>query len=131
MADFGVDGIKDPLATLADLVNALIIVENPVQSLLWRRNVVAMRAETDDRCLDFPNIEVNAVAGDDLAGREFVADKEIVVHPLLLFATQQDKIAPPLLKLQIAVLLLFRVSPNGVLLRPKRVGWVEVVKVCH
>jgi hypothetical protein len=37
-----------------------------------------MRAETDNRCLDFSNIEVNTVAGDDLASREFVANKEML-----------------------------------------------------
>jgi hypothetical protein len=118
MTDFRIDGIEDPLAALADLINALVIVKNPVESLLRRRNIVAMRAEADDRCLDFPNIELNTVAGDDLASREFVTNKESVVHPLLLFAAQEDKIAPPLFKLQIAVLLLFRVSPNVVLLGP-------------
>jgi hypothetical protein len=34
-----------------------------------------MRAEADDRRLDLANIQANAVAGDDLASREFVADK--------------------------------------------------------
>ena len=83
-----------------------------------RRDIVAVRAEADDRRLDLPDIEANAVAGNDLSGREFVADKEIVDHPLHLFAAQQDKIAPPLLELQVTVFLLLRVSPNVVLLGP-------------
>src|SRR5215475_12538292 len=102
MAGLGVNGVEDPLPTFPYLIDALIIVEDPVQSLLRGRNVVPMRAEADDRTLDLPDIEANSVAGDDLARGEFVGDKEIVDHPLHLFAAQQYKIAPPLFKLQIA-----------------------------
>ncbi len=88
MADLRINGVENPLAALPDFIDVLVVVEDPVQRLLRRRDVVAVRAEADDRRLDFPDVETNAVAGDDLTGREFVADKQIVDHPLHLFAAQ-------------------------------------------
>src|SRR5215471_2114547 len=75
MAGLGVNRIEDPLSTFSYLINALVVVENPAQSLLRGRNVVPVRAEADYRSLDLPHIEANAVTGDDLAGGELVANK--------------------------------------------------------
>ena len=86
MSGLRVDAVEDPLALLLDLFDALVVIEDPVQGLLRRRDVVAARAEADDRRLHLSDVEANPVAGDDLAGREFVADEEIVDHPLHLLA---------------------------------------------
>src|SRR6516165_551973 len=109
MAGLWVDGIEDPLTAFPDIIHASIVIQNPVERLLRRRDVVAMRTEADDGSLDFTQVEANAVAGDDLASREFIADEQIVDHPLHRFAAQHDKIAPPFFELQIAVLLLLRI----------------------
>src|SRR5262249_53699869 len=84
MASLRINGVKDPLPAPSDLLDALVIVENPVQSFLRRCDVVSVRAEADDWRLDLANIKANAVASDDLASREFVRNKEIVDHPLHL-----------------------------------------------
>src|SRR6516225_1044604 len=124
-----INDVEDPLAAPPDLVHALVIVENPVERLLRRRYVVALRAETDDRRLDLADIEADAVAGHDLGGRELVADKEIVDHPLQFLAAQQHEVAPPLLEMQVVAFLPLRVRPNVVLFLPQCVGGVQIVEI--
>jgi hypothetical protein len=48
MADILVDGIDDGLAPGADIIDAVVEIEDPVERLLRRGDVVAMRAEYDD-----------------------------------------------------------------------------------
>src|SRR5262245_11564438 len=129
MPNLRVNDVEDPLTTPPDLVYALVVVENPAQRLLRWRDVVSLRTEAHDRCLDLTDVETNAIAGHDLRGRKLVPDKEIVDHPLHFLAAQQDEIPPPLLEMQIAALLLLRICPNVVLFRPQRVAGVEIVKV--
>jgi hypothetical protein len=60
--------VNDRLPVGDDLAHIVIEVENPVQGLLGRRDVVAPRAEADDRRLDVAQIDPDAVGRPDLAG---------------------------------------------------------------
>src|SRR5262245_58610541 len=129
MPNLRVNDVEDPLTTPPDLVYALVVVENPAQRLLRWRDVVSLRTEAHDRCLDLTDVETNAIAGHDLRGRKLVPDKEIVDHPLHFLAAQYDEIPPPFLEIQITAPLPLRICPDVVLLRPQRVGGVEIVEV--
>ena len=63
MADAFVDGVDDGLAEVADFVDAFIKIENPIERLLRRRDVVALRAEHHDRRADIAQIDGHAVGG--------------------------------------------------------------------
>src|SRR6516164_116740 len=82
VTDARMQRIDDRLAVFDDLVDIVVEVENPAQRLLRRRDVIAPGAEADDRRLDVAQIDPNAVARADLAGREPVADEQIVGDPL-------------------------------------------------
>ena len=57
MPDLVVHAVDDGLAVGADVLDAAVEVEDPVQRLLRRRDVVALRAEADDRRLDVAQID--------------------------------------------------------------------------
>ena len=99
MPDFLIQAVEDCLTGTPNLLDVLIAVEDPIKSLLGRRDVVPLRAETDDRRLDITQIEAHAVAGDDLRRRELVAYEKVIDHVLHLFPAQQNEIAPPFLEL--------------------------------
>ena len=79
-----VQRVDDGLAVGDDLVLVVVEVEDPVQRLLRRRDVVAPRAEHDDRRADVAQVDADAVGGADLARGELVADEQIVGDPLHL-----------------------------------------------
>ena len=54
-------GVDDGLAVRADLVLAVVEVEDPIQRLRRRRDVVGLRAEDDDGRGDVAQIEARAV----------------------------------------------------------------------
>ena len=70
VADLVVDGVDDGLAPGADVVLAVVEVEDPVERLLRRRDVVALGAEDDDRRADRAQVDRGAVGGADVAGGE-------------------------------------------------------------
>ena len=80
--DAMVQRVDDRLTVGDDLVDAVVEVENPVQGLLWRGDVVAPRAEDDDWRLDVSEVDPDPVRRADLPGRELVADEQIVDDPL-------------------------------------------------
>ena len=73
-----VQAIENRLAVLADLIDTVVVVEDPVERLLGGRDVVALRAEAEDRRLDVAHVEPDPVPGHDLRRRELVADKEVI-----------------------------------------------------
>src|SRR4029077_279647 len=96
------------LAVAADVVDAVVEIENPTQRLLRRRNVVAFRAEHDDWRPYIAQIDRHAVRGLNPSRREIVADEQLIDDELNLFGIQGDVSAPPALESQIA--LRFRVD---------------------
>ena len=126
-----VDGVDDGLAVGADVVDAVVEVEDPVERLLRRGDVVALRAEDHDRRADVAQVDRGAVGGADLAGGELVADEELVDDELHLLGVQRDVAAPPLLEVEVALGLGVDLGPEIVLLGPERVGRVLVLEVLH
>ena len=57
MTDGLVDRVDDRLAVGADLVDVVVEIENPAERLLRRRDVVALRAEHDDRRADVAQVD--------------------------------------------------------------------------
>src|SRR5208283_4404610 len=83
----------DRLASTPDVVDALISIEDPIESLLRRGDIITFRAEAYNGRLDLPQIKADAVARDDLGRREFVAYEKVIDHVLQLFSAQQNEIA--------------------------------------
>ena len=129
--DLVVDRVDDGLAMGADFVHVVVEVEDPVERLLRRRDVVASRAEDDDRRADVAQVDRRAVGRADLAGGEVVADEELVDDPLHLLGVQRDVPAPPLLEIEVALRLGVDLRPEVVLLGPEGVGRVLVLEVLH
>ena len=57
---------------------SLVEIEDPAERLLRRRDVVALRAEHDDRRADVAQVDRGAVRGMNPAGGELVADEQLV-----------------------------------------------------
>src|SRR5258705_2963202 len=93
--------IDDGLSVRSNLIDVIVQIENPTERLRRRRDVVALRAETDDRRPNIPKVHGRAVAGLDAAGRKVVADKQLIDDELDLFGIQIDMAAPPALELEI------------------------------
>ena len=100
MADALVQRINDRLTIRDDLVDAVIQVEDPIERLLRRRDVVAERAEHDDRRADFTQVNTAAIAGSELACVELVADEQFFDDELHLLGVQQNRSAPPFLEFE-------------------------------
>ena len=83
-----VQAVENRLALLADLVDAVVVVENPVEGLLRGCDVVGLRAEAENRRLDVAHVEPDPVLCHKFCRRKLVADKEIVDHVLQLFAAE-------------------------------------------
>ena len=100
MADALVQRIDDGLAVLDDLVGVVVKIQHPVQRLLRRRDVIAPRAKDDDRRADLAQIKALAIAHDDFAGAQTVADEELIDDELHFLGVEQDRRAPPFLEIQ-------------------------------
>ena len=118
-----------PLATIS--LDVVVEVENPVQRLLGRSDVVAPRAEADDRRLDVAQIDAHAVGRANLAGRELVADEQVVRDPLHLARVQQHRVAPPGLEFEKALGLRVDLRIDVVGLGPIGVGGIERLEIRH
>ena len=103
MSDGFVHGVDDGLAVRPDLVDVVVEVENPVQRLLRRGDVVALGAEHHDRRTDVAEIDRGAVGHLDAAGGEIVADEELIDDELDFLGIEIDVAAPPALEFEIAV----------------------------
>ena len=125
------DRVDDGLPVGADLVHVVVEVEDPVERLLRRRDVVSARAEDHDRRTDVAQVDRGAVGRANLAGREVVADEELVDDPLHLLGVQRDVSAPPFLEVQVALGLGVDLRPEVVLLAPECVRRVLVLEVLH
>ena len=100
MANALVQTIDNRLAGCDDLVLVVVEVEDPVQSLLGGRDVVAPRAEHDDRRFDVAQVDTQAIGAAQLAGGQLVADEELVGDRLHLLGIQQHGAAPPFLEFE-------------------------------
>ena len=131
MADRLVQRVDDGLAVGDDLVLVAVEVGDPAQRLLRRRDVVAPRAQHDDRRLDVAQVDADAVGGADLARGELVADEEIVGDPLHLAGIEQHRAAPPGLEIEEAMGLGVDLGIDVVDLAPVGVGRIERFEVGH
>ena len=110
---------------------SVVEVEDPVERLLRRGDVVAPRAEDDDRRADVAQVDGGAVGGADLARGEVVADEELVDDPLHLLGVELHEAAPVLLEAEVALGLGVDLGPDVVLLGPEGVRRVLVLEVLH
>ena len=77
MADLVVDHVDDALAANLDLMLVGVSVDDPVQRLLRRGDIVAPGGEHDDRRADRLEVELAAALDARLAARQPVADEQI------------------------------------------------------
>ena len=131
MADRIVDRVDDRLPMLADLVDILVKIENPSERLLRRRDVVALRAEHHDRRADVAQVDGGAVGGPDQAGRQLVADEQLINDELDFLRIQVDMAAPPALEAQIARRSPCRSWSRGCTAWSTGIGGVLVLEVLH
>jgi len=100
------------------------------QCLRRWRDVVAARAEHDDRRAHVAQIDAPPVGGRELRRREPFADEEVIDDVLDLVAAEHDVPAQPALELQIARRLGVDVREHAVLLRPPGVAGFMFSKFC-
>src|SRR6516162_3476365 len=123
------DCINDCLAMRSYVVDALIQIEDPIQRLLWRRDVVPRRAKGNNWGAYIAQVYTSTVMGSNLSRRQFVPDEELIDDKLHFRGIEQNVTAPPLFELKIAGWLGVNLGVEIVLLRPIRVGWIEALKV--
>ena len=78
MTDAVMQAIDDRLAGIDDFVLVIVEIEYPVQCLLRRRDVVAPRAEHDNRRFDVAQVNARSIGAAQFARHELVADKQLV-----------------------------------------------------
>ena len=86
VADTLVHGVNDGLARGANIVNAVVKVEDPAQRLLWRGYVVALGAEANNGRENIPQIHTHFIGGNNFGSAELVAHKKIIDN-ILNFVT--------------------------------------------
>ena len=121
--------VDDRLPVGDDLAHIVVEVEDPVQRLLRRGDVVAPGAEADDRRLDVAQIDAHAFGRANLAGRELVADEQVVGDPLHLARVQQHRAAPPGFEFEEALGLRIDLGIDVIGLGPKGVGGIERLEI--
>ena len=131
MPDGFMDRVDDRLPVGPDVIDALIEVEDPIERLLGRRDVVAFRAEHDDRRPDIAKIDCGAIRGLDASGGKVVANKQLIDDELDFLGIQIDVAAPPLFETQIPGRLGVDLRIEIVLLAPQRVGRVLIFEILH
>ena len=118
MADLFMNRIDDGLTVAADFVDAIIKIEDPSESLLWRCDIVALRAKHDDRRTDVAQIDRRAVGRFDLPGGKIVADEKFIDDKLDFLGVQIDMAAPPALEAEISRRLCIDLGVEIVLFGP-------------
>src|SRR5262249_6694858 len=102
VTDLVMDRVDDGLSIRANVVDIVIEVEDPIQRLLGRGDVVALRAEHHDGRTDIAKVDAEAVGGLDLACGEIVADEQLIDNELDLLGVEIDVASPIALKAQVA-----------------------------
>ena len=103
MTDAFVNRVDDRLPVGPDLIDVGVEIENPVQRLLRRRDIVALGAEYQDRRSDIAQIDRLAVRHLDPAGGEIVADEEFIDDELDLLGIQIDMSTPPAFEFEVSL----------------------------
>src|SRR5690606_19473504 len=101
MADGIVQRVDNRLSVGADLVDALVEVEDPVQCLLRRRYVVGPGAEHDDGRSDVAQIDTCSIRSRHAARGELVTYEQLIGDELHLLRIEHDVPAPPLFELEV------------------------------
>src|SRR5208282_5510869 len=100
--------IDDALAADLDFLLVGVGVQDPVERLLRRRDVVAERGEDDDRRTDPLQNDGDPVLEPGLAASELVADEQLLDDPVHLLLVEELVAAPPLFELEEALALPLR-----------------------
>src|SRR5262249_17091859 len=126
-----VDSVDDGLPVGPDVVDVVIEIENPVQRLLGRGNVVSPGAEYHDGRAYIAKIDGDAVRGLDHSRCELVADEQLVDDELHLLRVQINVASPVALKAQIPRYFGIDLGIDIKLLGPQRVCRVLVLEILH
>src|SRR5579872_6848691 len=124
-------GVHDGLAERPDLIDIVVEVENPVERLLRRGDVVAFRAEYHDRRANIAQIDGGAVRYFDASGGEIIADEKLIDDELDFLGIEVDVPAPPALELEISRRFGIDFGINVILFGPKRVCRILIFKILH
>ncbi len=100
MADAVVKRVHDDVAVGLELAIGRIKIDDPVQRLLRRRDVVAVGREHDDRRLDPGEIDRRTVFEERLAAGEPVADEQVLHDPPDLAGVHEVEAGPPALEIE-------------------------------
>jgi hypothetical protein len=96
--DARVQGVQDALAAGLDLVDAGVVIGDPAERLLRRRDVVAVGGEDDDGRVDVAQIDMGALGEVGLTAAEAVADEQVLDDPGDLVGGHVVEAAPPALE---------------------------------
>ena len=102
VADRLMDRIDDRLPVGADFIDTVVKIENPSERLLGRGDIVALRAEYDDRRANASQVDCGSVRGLNSASREVVADEQLIDDELDLLGIEIDVAAPPAFESEVA-----------------------------
>src|SRR6516165_9768597 len=131
MADVLMHSVDYGLSIGPDLVDVIIEIKNPVERLLYRRDVVALRAEHHDRRADITKVDGGPIGGFDAPCRKVVANEQLVNDELDFLGIQVDMATPPALELEIARWFGVDFGIDIILLGPERVGGVLVLEISN
>src|SRR5208282_1518989 len=129
--NFLVDHVDDALTANPDLLLVGIGVDDPVERLLGRRDVVAPGREHDDRRADRLDVERPAVLDAGLAARQLVADEQLLDDPVDLGLVQEMEAAPPFLELEEARPRTLRRGEEIVILAEVIASRIEELEIRH
>ena len=105
-------------------------VDDPVQRLRRRRDVVTPGSEDHDRRGDVAQVD-GMVADHHRAASQTVADKQVFHNGFDLAACHAEETTPPALELEKALGLGVHAGPQVVVLVPPGVGRIEFLEILH
>ena len=129
MTDALVEAVYDGLPVCDQIVEVLVEIENPAERLLRRGDVVAERAEDDDRRLELAQIDARAFASGNLTFGQLVPDEQFVDDELDFIGVQENGRAPPFLEFEKARRLSVDLGIDVVILGPERVRRVVGLEI--
>ncbi len=129
MADTLVNRVDDGMAGRHDLLVRAVAIGDPAERLLRQGDVVALRAEAEDRRADRREVGPPLVGQQDLGGGELVADEQLLDDEADLLDIEEDVATPPALETEVAGFFRVDLRPEIVLLGSERVGRFRLSKL--
>src|SRR6266568_1383244 len=129
MTHVRVSQINDALTGSLEVVGVPVDCRNPPKSLMWRRNVVSIGSEDDERVADTAQVNGAAITDANFALLQLVADEEIFHDGNYLFPAEPIVAAPPAFEFEETPAFTIGAGEEVGIFLPYGFGWFEGLEI--